>query len=223
LAVGRRAYQQVLQEYGDRVLPESSPEALRVTTAFGRILMAAEIEPLLREINLRVPRGSMEPRVKVVRERQANAFCLPGGKVIVFTGILDVAGDSDDRLATVLAHEYAHALAHHGSERVARHESGEGVLRALSYDRMQESEADHIGVFLMTFAGYDPDEAVAFWERMREATQGRDQPPEFLSDHPSPGTRIRDLRLWARDARAAKKAYDQGRILPPGQQPVRFK
>src|SRR5436309_2339162 len=78
---------------------------------------------------------------------------------------------------------------------------------------MQESEADHVGVFLMPFAGYDPDEAVEFWKRMlSKAGHG---PPEFLSDHPSPEHRIRDLEQWAPKAKAAKAAYDQGNIAPP--------
>jgi predicted Zn-dependent protease len=131
--------------------------------------------------------------------------------VFVFTGILPVIGESDDRLATVLGHEIAHALAHHASERVARERGGANILRSLSYDRMQESEADHIGVFLMTFAGYDPDQAVALWERMQ---RGHSSPPEFLSDHPSDEHRAQALREWVPKARAAKRAYDQGRIAP---------
>jgi predicted Zn-dependent protease len=148
----------------------------------------------------------------VVRDRQVNAFCLPGGWIFVYTGILPVVGDRDDALAAVLAHEIAHALAHHGSERVAREQDGGNPFRRLSYNRMQESEADHIGLFLMTFAGYDPDQAVAFWERMARAHQGG--PPEILSDHPSDERRIRDLQTWAPHARAAKKAFDEGRIAP---------
>jgi len=108
----------------------------------------------------------------------------------------------------------AHALAHHASERVAREQSGAGVFRSLSYNRMQESEADHVGVFLMAFAGYDPDEAVTFWRRMRAVQEGKGRPPEILSDHPSDERRIHDLRAWAPKARDAKRAYDQGRIAP---------
>jgi len=107
----------------------------------------------------------------------------------------------------------AHALAHHGSERVAREESGANILRSLSYDRAQESEADHIGLFLMTFAGYEPEQAVDFWERM-DSLESRGRPPEFLSDHPSAAHRIRDLRAWAPKAKAAKRAFDEGRIAP---------
>ena len=78
---------------------------------------------------------------------------------------------------------------------------------------MQESEADKIGLFLMPFAGYDPDEAVEFWQRMMNRGEGG--MPEFLSSHPSPGTRVRNLRQWSGRAREAKAAYDRGDIAPP--------
>jgi len=213
LQVGRQAYHDVLREYRDRVLPENHPDVRRVKRVVDRLAAAAKIEPLQREINLHVQGYVFDWNVSVVQSRQVNAFCLPAGKVFVFTGILPVVGESDDRLATVLGHEIAHALAHHASERVARARGVGNILRSLSYDRMQESEADHIGVFLMTFAGYDPDRAVEFWERMHRAGPGG-SPPEFLSDHPSDEHRIANLRAWAPKARAAKKAYDEGRIAP---------
>jgi predicted Zn-dependent protease len=215
LAVGRRAYREVLADLRDRALPDGSAESRRVRGVVDRIARATAIEPLRREILLRVQGYRFEWEATVVRDRQVNAFCLPAGKMVVFTGILPVAAN-DDQLATVLGHEMAHALAHHASERVAREQSGAGVLRSLSYDRMQESEADHIGLFLMTFAGYDPDQAVAFWQRMHTATGADGRPPEFLSDHPSVEHRIRDLRGWVPNARAAKKAFDEGRVVPAG-------
>src|SRR5262249_18314926 len=147
---------------------------------------------------------------------QINAFCLPAGKIIVFTGILPVA-ESDDQLATVLSHEIAHALAHHASERVAREQSGVARLLARrAYDRAQESEADHIGLFLMTFADYDPNEAVVFWERMQTVHGPGGRIPEFLSDHPSDIRRIRDLQAWVPMALGGKRAFDEGRIAPAG-------
>ncbi len=131
--------------------------------------------------------------------------------MVVFTALLPTA-ENDDQLATVLGHEMAHALAHHASERVAREQSGANILRSLSYARMQESEADHIGLFLMTFAGYEPEQVVAFWERMHSGAGAHGRPPEFLSDHPSDEHRVRDLRAWLPKAKAAKKAFDGGRI-----------
>ena len=215
LAVGRRAYQEVLDGVRDRALPESSAEVRRVREVVDRIVRAAAIEPLQREILLRVRGYRFEWEVNVVHDGQVNAFCLPAGKMVVYTGILPVAGNSD-QLATVLGHEMAHALAHHSSERVAREKSASNILRSLSYDRMQESEADHIGLFLMTFAGYDPEQAVAFWERMHASAGAGGRPPEFLSDHPSDERRMRDLRGWAPKARAAKQAYDAERVTPGG-------
>jgi predicted Zn-dependent protease len=215
LAVGRRAYREVLEEFRDRLLPEHSSEVRRVRHITGKIAQAVQIEPLQREINLHLRGYRFEWQVNVVRDRQINAFCLPAGYIFVFTELLQVAGN-DDQVATVLAHEMAHALAHHASERVARERSGANILRSLSYDRMQEAEADHIGVFLMAFADYDPDQAVAFWQRMRQVGGKQGKPPEIFSDHPSDEHRVRDLQKWSVAARAAKKAYDRGAIAPPG-------
>jgi predicted Zn-dependent protease len=211
LRVGREAYREVLGEFRGRILPDSAPETQRVGRIVQRLARAAEIEPLQREINLRVRGYTFEWEVRVVRDRQINAFCLPAGKMVVFTGIIPVA-QNDDQLAAVLSHEMAHALAHHGSERVARERTGGGILSSLQYDRFQESEADKIGVFLMPFAGYDPDEAVNFWRRMMRLSGEGGQVPEILSDHPSHATRIKNLGGWVSRARAAKQAYDEGRI-----------
>lgn len=210
LAVGRRAYEEVMAEVGGRVLPPNSPEVVRVRRVMDRLVQAAEIEPLQREMLLRVRGYRFEWEANVIRDAQVNAFCLPAGRLFVYTGLLRAVGERDDALAAVVAHEMAHALAHHGSERLAREQQGGTIFHRLSYDRMQESEADHIGVFLMTFAGYDPDQAVAFWERMRHSSNGA--MPEFLSDHPSDEHRAQALRDWAPKARAAKKAFDEGRI-----------
>lgn len=212
LATGRRAYRQVIDEFRGKVLPDNSNETRRVKAVTDRLIAAAEIEPLQREMLLRIHGYRFEWEEKVLRTSQVNAFCLPAGKIVVFTGILRVAA-SDDELAAVMGHEMAHALAHHASERVAQEQSGANILRSLSYDRAQESEADHIGLFLMTFAGYEPEQAVDFWQRM-QSLESRGRPPEFLSDHPSAEHRVRNLRSWAPKASAAKKAYDAGRIAP---------
>jgi predicted Zn-dependent protease len=219
LEVGRRAYREVLEKYQGRILPKNAPESERVRRVADRIIQATKNRLLQQEINLLRRGYEFEWAVAVVRDRQANAFCLPAGKVVVFTGILPVAAN-DDQLATVLSHEIAHALAHHASERLAQEQrAGRGILaslRNLSHSRQQELEADHIGLFLMTFAGYDPEEAVRFWERMWEATgQGREVPP-FLSDHPSDRERIRRMQQWVPWAREAKRAFDEGRIVPSG-------
>ena len=238
LSLGRQAYAEVLKKYPP---VRGGPEVERVREVGGRIARAAAIEPLLREINLHEEGYRFEWEFNVLKDRMVNAFCLPGGKVAVFTGLLPVA-EGDDQLATVLSHEIAHALAHHASERIAREQMYEqavraagGVfggmdperrrqligllaagaqLRSLPFDRAQESEADHIGLFLMTFAGYDPDQALAFWERMREISERRGRVPEILSNHPSDARRMAQIRQWIPNARAAKKAYDEGRVAP---------
>jgi predicted Zn-dependent protease len=212
--LGQQAYYKVLRENRGHILPADDPHVVRTRAIASRIVRAAGIEPLQREINLHVGGYRFFWEVNLIESRQVNAFCLPGGKIAVYTGILPVA-QNDDQLATVLSHEIAHALAHHSNERVARNSSGGvNVLLDKAFDRQQESEADHIGVFLMTFAGYNPDEAVRFWQRMSQMHQGG-QIPEFLSDHPSDERRVRDMERWVPKARAGKQAFDEGRIAPP--------
>ena len=164
-------------------------------------------------------------------DKTVNAFCLPGGKVAVFTGILKVT-KNDVGLATVLGHEIAHALQRHGVERMSRsiidqiaqlgalgaavsgHANGgalQGLLGAygvnvsLPFNRKQESEADYVGLRLMAQAGYDPREAVPFWERMsgcprqmldKLCFRSQQAIPEFLSTHPSDVTRINQIEAW---------------------------
>lgn len=217
LNLGRKAYQEVLQnpeKYGQR-LPANSPEVERVRRVVEKLVRAWEIEPLQREMNLVRKGYHYEWEVNVLKNNNVNAFCLPGGKIIVFSGLLHVA-QNDDQLAVVLGHEMGHALAHHASERIARdeinHGSG-GRFWSKSFDRAQESEADHIGLFLMTFAGYNPEEAVRFWERMEQLSNGR-EPPEILSDHPSDEHRLHDIKEWIPKVLDAKKAYDRGDIAP---------
>lgn len=148
--------------------------------------------------------------------KTVNAFCLPGGKVAVYTGILPVTQD-DNGLAVVMSHEVAHALARHGAERMSEQmvagvleqaavvggviktpealqgvEAVYGIGRALPHGRKQESEADHIGLILMAKAGYDPRHAVPFWQRM--AAGNKSAPPEFLSTHPADSTRIKQIQ-----------------------------
>jgi predicted Zn-dependent protease len=219
LEIGRQAYREILTKYHDRILPADSDEVGQARQVTARIVKAAAIEPLQREINLHVSGYRFEWEVNVLRDPQINAFCLPGGKIAVFSGLFRVAVNADS-LATVLSHEISHALAHHASERMARaHYEGNGgeVLSYLidkKHDRAQESEADKIGIFLMTFAGYDPREAVNFWERMQQAHRGG-SPPEILSDHPSDAHRIEAMKDNVRRALAAKQAFDEGRIAPP--------
>jgi predicted Zn-dependent protease len=212
-SLGVQAYKQILDKARekDALLPSNDPAVGQVRKVGERIVKAVQIEPLQREINLHLRGYRYDWEFNVIRSRQVNAFCLPGGKVAAYTGLLLIV-ENDDQLATVLAHEVAHALAHHSNERLTREQSGRvGWLFNMAYDREQESEADHIGLFLMTFAGYDPDEALVFWQRMRQAAQGGEL-PEILSNHPSDAHRINQLRAWIPRAKAAKEAYDHHHI-----------
>jgi predicted Zn-dependent protease len=161
--------------------------------------------------------------------KTVNAWCLPGGKIAVYSGILPLTQD-ESGLAVVLAHETSHALAHHGAERMSRMELmqlGEsGILAAvgaakpqavqmvgaalgigaqlgveLPFSRAQEMEADHIGLVLMAKAGYDPARAVDFWQRMTAYGQGK-APPAFLSDHPSDADRVSAIQRELPEAKA---------------------
>jgi len=209
LQIGREAFQQILSN--SRVV-RSGPEVDRVRTVGKRIAAVISIEPLMREINLHVRADRFEWEYSVLDRDEINAFCLPGGKICVFTGLLQVV-QNDDQLAAVMSHEVSHALAHHISERIARERTTGSGLLSLSFDRQQELEADHIGVFLMTFAGYDPDQALMFWEEMQRAPERGPRVPEILSDHPSDAHRMRQLQSWIPMAKAAKRAYDEGRVV----------
>ncbi len=169
----------------------------------------------------------------VVDDPAVNAFCMPGGKVIVYTGILKVT-QNEDALAVVMGHEIAHALAHHGNERMSQGlvaqlgltsldlalsqqpaatrnllmiAAGAGTQLGvmLPFSRKHESEADEIGLYLMAMAGYNPMEAAPFWGRMSSSGGGR--PPEFLSTHPDPAKRSSKLRSMVPKAQAYARRY----------------
>ncbi len=210
LKIGQLALQKVLE---NATVIDSGPEVEQVRRVSERIIQAVGIEPLRREINLQVEDYQFEWEQVVLEEDQVNAFCLPGGKIVVLSGLMRII-QNDDQLATVIAHEVAHVLARHASERVARERTaGHGIL-SLAYNRQQESEADHIGVFLMTFAGYDPDESVEFWKQMQSAKGAGIHLPEVLSDHPSDARRMQQLQAWVTAAKAGKHAFDSGHIAP---------
>jgi predicted Zn-dependent protease len=170
----------------------------------------------------------------LVESPEVNAWCMPGGKVVVYSGLLPVAQD-ETGLAVVMGHEIAHAIARHGDERMSQsmlqefgglalttyleqkpaqtqqlwmtaYGVGTTVGLMLPYSRTHESEADHMGLIFMAMAGYDPSASLAFWERMSAGKGGA--PPEFLSTHPSDQTRIANLRKLLPDAQ--KHYHPQG-------------
>lgn len=203
LALGEQSYEEVLKK--SKVI-KNTKDAKRVKTIGKNIARVANIPSYKWEFNL-------------IENKSKNAFCLPGGKVAVYTGILDIA-KNDDQLATVISHEIAHALARHGAERMSsglvtqsvqfigniilssNHShllssfniayglgSTYGVM--LPYGRLQENEADEIGVHLMYKAGYNIHEALKFWENM---SKGEKEQNEFFSTHPSSKTRIDNIK-----------------------------
>jgi len=164
-------------------------------------------------------------------DKTVNAWCMPGGKVAFYTGILPICQD-ETGVAIVMGHEVAHAIANHGRERMSEAMLANGLLSGLSaavgqnptltqqlllqsigvganlgmlkFSRQDESEADHIGLIFMTIAGYDPEQAPIFWKRM-EAKSGGQAPPEFLSTHPADATRIKDIEKWIPEAKSYQK------------------
>jgi predicted Zn-dependent protease len=230
MRLGAAAYQQVLNE--ERI--ERDPHITGPVTRVGQRIAAVAGKP------------EYQWEFTVIDDpKQANAFCLPGGKVAVYTGIFPIARD-EAGLAAVIGHEVAHALARHGAERMSQNTAlqvgaagvavaagasgvsgttaqmimqayglGSTIGIALPFNRAQESEADHIGLILMAKAGYNPEAAVGLWERMASAERGA-SPPQWLSTHPHPKTRIQDLRRWMAEAqRYYRPTGEAVAMLPP--------
>ena len=170
---------------------------------------------------------NFEWEFNVVNDESINAWAMPGGKVVVYTGILPVTQTAEG-LAVVMGHEIAHAIARHGNERMSQAIALQGAgmtlevltdekpglardiflqsvgiggqLGMLAYSRKHESEADQMGLIFMAMAGYDPREAPKFWQRMSDASSGQGKPPELLSTHPSDQTRMQDLEKYMSEA-----------------------
>jgi len=206
-----KAYQQVLAEASRKGRLNRDRQALeRVRRVAHRLI------PRTGAFRPDAPRWAWE--INVITDSQLNAWCMPGGKIVVYTGLIGALRLSDDELAAVMGHEMAHALREHARERASQaavQGVGLGVLGAvtgrsgvadlsglvldltlnLPNSREHETEADRIGVELAARAGYDPRAAVSVWEKMSRRSGG--QPPEFLSTHPSHAHRIDDLREYA--------------------------
>jgi metalloendopeptidase OMA1, mitochondrial len=213
MQLGTKEYAKTVRANRSRIVV-SGPQYVRVQRVAKRIeTVAARDKP------------AFAWRVSLIRKNVANAYCLPGGKIVVYTGILPVTQNGAG-LATVLGHEVAHATAEHTAERIEQQHLTKvaaaiiaggvaftpgqyvrvmallGVGSALPFSRSQESEADHIGLIYMARAGYDPRQAVAFWKRMERASKGH-EPPEFLSDHPSDAHRVQRIEGWLPQAERA--------------------
>jgi metalloendopeptidase OMA1, mitochondrial len=210
--MGYQAFEQIKRQY--RV--SSDPEVNALVTRVGQRIAAAANRPDYRWEFL------------VFEGKEANAFCLPGGKVGIFTGILKYT-QNDAGLAAVVSHEVAHALARHAGERQSQSMlaqagglglgaalggagslAGQAVMQGyglgtklgilLPYSRTQEIEADHVGLILMAKAGYDPAQALEFWRRIIATEKGAKM-PQFMSTHPSDAKRLQELAVFLPEAR----------------------
>ena len=168
-----------------------------------------------------------------MEDEKVNAWCMPGGKIVFYTGILPIAAN-ETGIAAIMGHEVAHALANHGQQRMSAglvqqagavagnmiikddkdrtlfntaYGVGTNIGGMLPFSRAHETEADKIGVYIMAIAGYNPDEASKLWERMKLNSKGKKTPPAFLSTHPSHDSRIENLRALAASAKAEAKKF----------------
>jgi len=206
------------------------------TTESARVIrvgqkMTAAVDSYLKEQGLSAKISGYSWTFSLVKDSAVNAFCMPGGKIVVYEGILPVTLN-DAGLAVVLGHEIAHAVAKHANERISQQmatNAGVSILGtvfssksattqstiqsvfgivaegfvALPYSRKQEYEADRLGLIFMSMAGYDPTQAISFWERMSALSQT--STPEFLSTHPSDAKRIANLKTVLAEAQTYYK------------------
>ena len=224
------AFSQYDQFLGDNEVLEETEEARMITRVGERIASAAE-----RWLNANGYPGYLRDYrwdYNLVKDDAVNAWCMPGGKIVFYTGILPIA-QSETGIAVVMGHEVAHALADHGAQRMSAgtlqtlgavagnvaisdpesrnafnmaYGVGSTVGVMLPFSRSHETEADRIGLQIMAIAGYNPDEAPELWKRMK-ANAGGNVPPEFLSTHPSSDTRIANLTQWAPQAKEEARKF----------------
>jgi predicted Zn-dependent protease len=199
--------------------PSTNREQAALVKKVGTSIQGA-VENYFRSQNMSAQLQGYSWQFNLIDSKEANAWCMPGGRVVVYTGILPIT-QTEVGLAVVLAHEIAHAVAEHGNERMSQEllaqlggmalseaitnkpeETQQIYMTAfglgaqygalLPFGRLQENEADHLGLIFMAMAGYDPHGALSFWQRMSQNNSGQ-APPEFLSTHPSDATRIANI------------------------------
>ncbi len=225
------AFAQYNQVLTDNKIITGTVDANMITRVGQRIAVAAE-----RYLNANGFQGYLDDykwEYTLIESEQVNAWCMPGGKIAFYTGILPIAAN-ESGVAAIMGHEVAHALANHGQQRMSaayiqqglavagnialsKDEQALGIFNQsygivsnvagmLPFSRGHETEADKIGIYLMAIAGYNPDEASLLWERMK-ANSGGQAPPEFLSTHPSNDSRIQNLKLLSVNAKAEAKKF----------------
>ncbi len=218
IAMSDTAYENFLRENRNKVLPQTDPRAAKITLIGNKLKVAVEKHLANIGASDRVEGFGWE--YNTIEDPTVNAWCMPGGKIVFYTGIMQLM-ETDDEIAVVMGHEIAHAIARHGNERMSQAYvlqgatsvaqvavMGEddpstkdaillqsigigGQLGIMSFGRKQELEADEMGLIFMNIAGYDPYQAIGFWKKMSE--QGGVKPPEFLSTHPSDERRIKEI------------------------------
>jgi predicted Zn-dependent protease len=218
------AFAQYDQFLTDNKVVKGTKDAEMITRVGQRIAVAAE-----RWLNANGYQGYLKDykwEYNLVNDKTVNAWCMPGGKIVFYSGILPIAAN-ETGFAAIMGHEVAHALANHGQQRMSAAYLQAGIALAgnvviqdeqsvnifnqsfgivstvggmLPFSRSHETQADEIGLRLMAIAGYNPDEAAELWKRMK-ANSGGQAPPEFLSTHPSNDTRIANLTKWAPEAK----------------------
>lgn len=224
------AFQQYDQFLSENKVVKGTADANMVKNVGQKIAAAAE-----RYLNANGYAGYLTEyrwEYNLVNSKDVNAWCMPGGKIVIYTGILPVT-KNEAGLAAVMGHEVAHALANHGQQRMSATQLQElgavagnialannpenqqifntayglgsnlGVM--LPFSRSHETEADHIGLILMAIAGYEPMAAAQLWGRMQ--SQAQSSPPEFLSTHPASSTRIQNIKAWVPDAKAEARKF----------------
>jgi predicted Zn-dependent protease len=210
--VGTQQYDQIIRQAREKraLLPDDHPEVVRLRRIF------RDLEPYSAKFNPRTKDWKWD--VNIINSKQINAFCMPGGKIAFFTGILSQLKLTDDEVAMIMGHEIAHALREHARERMAKQtltnvgalavgvlvggNVGElarvgGGLLGLKFSRDDEREADLIGMELAARAGYDPRAGVTLWQKMSQAAKG--QPMEWFSTHPSSTSRIDAIKANLKD------------------------
>jgi len=224
------AFEQYSQVLTENKIITGTPDAKMITRVGQRIAVAAE-----RYLNANGYQGYLDDyewEYSLIESEQVNAWCMPGGKIAFYTGILTIAAN-ETGVAAIMGHEVAHALANHGQQRMSAAYLQQGFAVAgnialandenlgiynqafgiassvggmLPFSRGHETEADKIGIYLMAIAGYNPDEASLLWERMK-ANSGGEAPPEFMSTHPSNDSRIQNLKSLVPNAKAEAKKF----------------